>query len=157
MTLSKFSRPAYHSQSKILANMNNSRFLTKKESSRLIDLENSRFVSKLTLVKPTISANKMNRSFSEHLRKSRMLSKFQFSSESGGQVPKNSRLIEKRLKLDPIHQKLKIIESRAREPQLKSPRSIVESRVKGSGSPRPLNINTSNLKKTNPESRRRWE
>ena len=99
LSLSKVSRHHSNVNLKIRDNMNRSRFLSKQENVKSREIENGRFVRQLINVRSTINNREMNRSFSEHLRKSQMLSKFKTNNITGKPVPKNSSAIEKRIKL----------------------------------------------------------
>ena len=93
LSLSKISRQSSNPNIKIRDNMNRSRYLSKQEHVKSREMENTKFVRKLVNVRSTINTRDMNRSFSDHLRKSQMLSKFKTNAETGGIIPKNSRAI----------------------------------------------------------------
>lgn len=67
-----------------------------------------------------------------------MLSRYKFN-ERGMNVPKSESVIQKRIKLEPVHQKLKLVESKVR----------IVKQVKID--PSPLKFNSMKLMRMNPE------
>ena len=110
--MSKISRRSSSANEKIGTNMSNSRLLSKREVVRSVDIENDRFVKQLVKVHSTINTREQNRSFSTHMRRSQMISKFKRDDRTGSILPKNGSHVEKRIRLEPLHQKLKLTESR---------------------------------------------
>ena len=87
-------------------------------------MENERFGKKLVSIKSTISARDQDRNFTNHIQRSQRLSKFKINYKTGGSTPKNSAPVEKRMKLEPIHKKLKMMESRAKLTDKSYPKSL---------------------------------
>jgi hypothetical protein len=77
----------------------------KREHNQTIETENMRFWNKLYKIKATINGDDQAGSFREHSRLSNMLQKFK-KNKKGFTVTKSSSFLEKRIKMEPIHQKL---------------------------------------------------
>lgn len=89
------------------------RSVSKKQMDRNRDIENSRMLNKLFEAKSTLNLKRQSTSFSDHLKRSEMLSKYK-KNQKGGIIRKNAVSVEKRMLLQPIHKKLMVYEQKTR-------------------------------------------
>ena len=102
---------------KIEQNMRSSRNLNKMETMRKLDIENSRLLIQLKKANSTISFRKQKSSFSNHLRRSSMLSKFKKDERTGQIIAKKQKFDEKQIRLSKSAKKLRMMSSQGGRPK----------------------------------------